>query len=52
MTHSYRAGVIIRVAVITAIASAGINAAPTAGSTNDLPNPYHAVENWAQLPRV
>jgi sugar lactone lactonase YvrE len=50
MTHSSRAGVIIRVAVITAVSCAGMNAAPTAGSTNDLPNPYHAVENWAQLP--
>jgi DNA-binding beta-propeller fold protein YncE len=51
MSHSHRAGLASRVIVITAIAAYVLNAASTnAGSANDPPNPYRAVENWAQLP--
>src|SRR5437773_12569077 len=47
MSHSHRAGVIFRIIVIAIIAA---YAPIDASSTNDPPNPYRAVENWAQLP--
>jgi DNA-binding beta-propeller fold protein YncE len=36
--------------LVTAALIGGAYAAVDAASTNNLPNPYHPVENWAQLP--
>jgi DNA-binding beta-propeller fold protein YncE len=47
MSRSHRAVVVFRVAMIAVLATC---AQITASSTGDPPNPYRAVENWAQLP--
>src|SRR5512132_4086625 len=46
MSHS-RLRLIVVAALVTAISAL---AQVTAASTNNLPNPYRAVENWAHLP--
>ena len=47
MSHSPRGGVRFQLPLVAIIAAfAQVNAA----STSDPPNPYSAVENWAQLP--
>jgi len=46
MSHS-RLRLIVMAVLVTAISAL---AQVTAASTNNLPNPYRAVENWATLP--
>src|SRR6202049_4520559 len=46
MSHSRRISFMFLVAMSGAVAFAQV----TAASTNNLPNPYRSVENWAQLP--
>jgi hypothetical protein len=44
MSRSFRAGVLFPVLIVAVIAACR---QIDAGPTNDLPNPYRAVENWA-----
>jgi len=46
MSHSHQA----KSMFLALFIAAGAYAQNTAGATNNLPNPYRAVENWAQLP--
>jgi len=47
MSRSHGVGVMFRVVIVVVVAAC---ARIEANSSNDLPNPYRAVENWAQLP--
>ncbi len=47
MSRSRRAGVVFRVSIVAIIAAC---AHMSAGSGGDPPNPYRAIEDWAQLP--
>jgi DNA-binding beta-propeller fold protein YncE len=47
MPRSYQPGVVFRVLIVVVVAAC---TRIDAGSTSDPPNPYRAVENWAQLP--
>jgi DNA-binding beta-propeller fold protein YncE len=40
----------VGVGMVMALAFGGLVSAQTGGPTNDLPNPYRAIENWAKLP--
>ncbi len=52
MSRSHRARVTSQVilAVIGILGGSRVHAQVSAAATNNLPNPYHPVENWAQLP--
>jgi sugar lactone lactonase YvrE len=46
MSHSHR----VRLAFLAVVAAISAYAQNNAAATNNLPNPYRAVENWATLP--
>src|ERR1700733_8359917 len=48
MSRSHWRGLTPLIIAVTLISA--MNAAVDAAATNNLPNPYHPVENWAQLP--
>jgi DNA-binding beta-propeller fold protein YncE len=49
MSRSVRLKFTLAAAVFTLMS--GVYAAVSGSATNNLPNPYHPIENWAQLPR-
>ena len=50
MSRSGRVQLLVGVGILMSLAIGGLGSAQTSAPTNDLPNPYRAIENWAKLP--